>query len=29
VYRRPSGDYGDDLLRAHYLTDPAHLATVQ
>ena len=29
VYRRPSGDYGDDLLRAHYLTDPAHLAAVQ
>ncbi|MDH5274817.1 MAG: DUF3500 domain-containing protein [Gammaproteobacteria bacterium] len=24
VYRRPGADFGDDLLREHYMTDPAH-----
>jgi hypothetical protein len=24
VYRKPGADFGDDLLREHYLTDPEH-----
>ena len=24
VYRRPGTDFGEDLLRQHYLDDPAH-----
>jgi hypothetical protein len=26
VYRKPGADFGDDLLREHYLTDPEHQA---
>lgn len=29
VYRKPGADFGDDLLREHYLTDPEHQAARQ